>query len=103
MKFVTLTRSAFFDENQENPDTQQLNAKTKKKIDKLLKEQDDEQYLKSKKMPKVCKGMPYEGPVVATHGTGGNHGNNFVVTNETHTRSTNNGFARSDGGSFYCH
>jgi len=103
MKFVTLTRQAFFDENQNNAETIDLNSTTKKKLERLLREQDDDNYLARNQMPKVCKGMDYKGPVVAKHGTGDQSGNNFVCTNETHSRATNNGFTRSEGGAFYAH
>ena len=53
-------------------------------------------------MPYVCKGMDYVGPVIATHGAGPRE-NIFVVTNDVHTRHTNNGFSRAADGKFYCH
>ena len=56
----------------------------------------------SKKMPTVCKGMDYVGPVIATHGAGPRE-NIFVVTNDVHARNTNNGFSRAADGKFYCH
>ena len=102
LKFVNLTKNAFFDDDDANDDCKALNATTKKKLEKLLKEQEDDQFLRKTHMPKVCQGMPYKGPVVATH-AGATRGNNFVCTNETHSRSTNNGFTRGEGGAFYAH
>lgn len=53
-------------------------------------------------MPKVCKGMPYVGPTVITHKPGKN-GNNCVITNDTHSKMTNNGFSRGSEGRFFMH
>ena len=70
-------------------------AKTKRKIDRQLKNQ-------PKKMPAVCQGMEYKGPVIITH-LAAERENIFVVTNDVHSRHTNNGFSRADVGKFYCH
>ena len=51
---------------------------------------------------KACAGMAYTGPVIITHKLEKN-GNNCVITNETHCKSTNNGFQRGVLGGFYCH
>ena len=56
----------------------------------------------AKGMPKVCQGMEYRGPVIITH-TAEKTGNNCVITNDTHNKNTNNGFARGDSGRFYSH
>ena len=55
-----------------------------------------------KGMPTVCQGMEYRGPVVATHSAGKSN-NNCVITNDTHAKATNNGFARGDCGRFFSH
>ena len=54
-------------------------------------------------MPKICKGMEYTPPVHAKHHAGPRHDNMIAVGNDAHAKQTNNGFKRSDGGSFYCH
>ena len=54
-------------------------------------------------MPKVCQGMAYTGPVICTH-VAEKNGNNCVITNDTHSKMTNNGFSRGQGsGRFYMH
>ena len=55
-----------------------------------------------KKEVKSCDGMDYTPPVIITHTTDP-RSNIYVVTNEVHARSTNNGFSRPAGGQFYCH
>ena len=52
-------------------------------------------------MPK-CTGGEYVGPVIATHQPP-KTGNNCVITNDTHSKATNNGFNRGELGRFYCH
>ena len=44
----------------------------------------------------------YTGPVIITHKLE-KSGNNCVITNDSHNKSTNNGFKRGDAGRFYCH
>ena len=56
----------------------------------------------AKKEVKSCEGMDYTPPVIITHTTDP-RSNIYVVTNEVHARSTNNGFSRPAGGQFYCH
>ena len=52
---------------------------------------------------KSCgQGMSYTGPVIITHKPEKN-GNNCVITNDSHTTATNNGFKRGDSGRFFCH
>ena len=82
-------------QNQDEYAAKQFAAKTKQKIEKKLKNQ-------PKKMPYVCQGMEYTGPVIATHGAGPRE-NIYVVTNDTHSRHTNNGYSRPADGKFYAH
>ena len=70
-------------------------------LKKQLKEQDDEQYLREVALP-ALKAVRYQGPTVATHGAGPRE-NHYVITNDAHTKSTNNGFKRNDKGGFFCH
>ena len=53
-------------------------------------------------MPKVCTGGEYVGPVIACH-KAGKSGGNMVITNDNHSKSTNNGFSRGDAGRFFSH
>lgn len=54
-------------------------------------------------MPKVCQGMSYTPPTVASHKAGPKHENAFVVSNDAHCKQTNNGFKRGESGGFYAH
>lgn len=101
-KFVTLTRDGFF-EGQIAEDSRSFNKSTQKRFEKIYKEQDDETFLKQNTMPKVCKGMPYQPPVIATHSCGPRHENTFAIPNNAHSKSTNNGYKRGELGGFFCH
>tara|TARA_B110000285_G_C14518052_1_gene335355 strand:- start:52 stop:276 length:225 start_codon:yes stop_codon:yes gene_type:complete len=71
-----------------------------KRTRELLDQQKDVTYLKMTMLPPVPK-QPAN-PTIS--GRVENRRNNcFVVTNETHIRSTNPGFNRTDSGGFYCH
>lgn len=66
----------------------------KKRVEGMMKNQ---AFNLPKMMPK------YEGPVVATHNYV-QRVHNFVITNDSHNKSTNNGFSRLAGdGRFYNH
>ena len=58
--------------------------------------------LKAAQQQTVCTGGEYKGPVVITHRVD-KSGNNCVITNDTHNKSTNNGFSRGDQGRFFSH
>ena len=74
------------------------------KVDSSLARASDEAHCKEHAMPKVCHGMQYTPPVVAKHSRGPKHENCFQITNDAHTKSTNNGFSRvKENGAFYCH
>ena len=99
---MTLTRENFFDG--ENSKACELNASTKQRFDTIYKEQADASYLKANSMPKVCKGMDYTPPTVSTLKVEARHENAFVITNDAHTKQTNNGYKRGEyGGHFFCH
>ena len=70
-------------------------TKTQKRIDTMQSNQ-------NQAMPKVCQGMAYTGPKIVTH-IPEKTGNNCVITNDTHNKSTNNGFSRGGDGRFYMH
>ena len=53
-----------------------------------------------KRAPVICQGMEYKGPVIATH-KAEKMVNNCVITNDTHAKSTNNGYSRGDCGRFF--
>ena len=61
-----------------------------------------QQRLKAAQQQTVCQGGTYTGPVIITHKTE-KSGNNCVITNDTHNKSTNNGFSRGDQGRFFSH
>lgn len=99
--FVTLTRSDFFSAGQD--DARRFNQSTQKRFDTIYSQQNDEDYLKQNRMPKVCQGMSYTPPTVASHKAGPKHENAFVVSNDAHCKQTNNGFKRGESGGFYAH
>ncbi len=82
--FNTLTKEAFF--AQDSEEARQFNEATKTRYDSILKQQSDPEFLKSNSLPKVCKGMSYEPPKIATNSSGARHENTFVVTNNTHSK-----------------
>jgi hypothetical protein len=53
-------------------------------------------------MPRLHNGGEYVGPTIITHKTE-KTGNNCVINNETHSKSTNNGFSRGSEGRFFSH
>ena len=93
-RFIKLTRSACNEEDETEEQKRFLNT-TQKRMQKM-------QTTQSTAMPKVCQGMPYTGPVIITHKVE-KSGNNCVITNDTHSKSTNNGFSRGAEGRFFCH
>ena len=81
--------------NDETEEHKKIMSATQKRMTNFSKKQ-------MSGMPTVCQGMEYVGPVIATHKIG-KSGNNCVVTNDTHTKSTNNGYSRGDSGRFFSH
>uniref|UniRef100_A0A7S3I311 Uncharacterized protein n=1 Tax=Favella ehrenbergii TaxID=182087 RepID=A0A7S3I311_9SPIT len=92
-RFIQLVRSGATAET-ENDDHKNYMGSTQKRMSKM-------QTKVPTGMPK-CTGGTYEGPVVATHPPA-KTGNNCVITNDTHTKATNNGFSRGELGRFFCH
>lgn len=93
-RFVALTRGQLTAE-EENEEQRKFMNQTRNRMTNLDKRQ-------KSGMPKVCQGMEYSGPVIATHKAEKN-GNNCVITNDTHAKATNNGYSRGDSGRFFCH
>ena len=81
------------DASNENDEHKSFMKSTQKRMQRAQKNQ-------NKAMPK-CTGGTYEGPRVITHKA--EKPNNSVVTNETHSKATNNGFSRGAEGRFYAH
>jgi hypothetical protein len=81
---VTLTREGFFEGHLH--DSRAFNKSTQKRFEKIFKEQEDETFLSTNKMPKVCKGMDYTPPVVAVHNPGPKHENTFAIPNNAHCK-----------------
>ena len=79
----------------ENDEQRQFMNQTRNRMTNLEKRQ-------KQGMPVVCQGMEYTGPKIATH-KAEKTGNNCVITNDTHEKSTNNGFSRGDCGRFFSH
>ena len=62
----------------------------------------DPRYLAASALPSVP--TSYAGPVITSNGGSSNPRNNaYVITNAAHSRSTNPGFTRTEGGRGYCH
>jgi hypothetical protein len=78
-----MTRNGLTEE-EENEDSKKFMETTQKRLIHMQNNQNEA-------MPKVCQGMPYTGPKIVTHKTEKN-GNNCVITNDTHSKMTNNGF-----------
>ena len=93
-RFIAMTRGNYTQDD-ENDDHGKFMRKTQKRMNKSITNQ-------NAAMPKVCQGMPYVGPTVITHPVEKN-GNNCVITNDTHSKMTNNGFSRGAEGRFYMH
>ncbi len=70
------------------------------KLQTMLKDQEDEAFLKAASLPKVPK--HFSGPVInqVQNQVRQNH---FVVTNDAHIRATNNGYKRNELGGFFAH
>jgi len=98
--FVTLTRSDFFAADE----ARSFNESTKQRFATIYQEQNNDAYLKANALPKVCQGMDYTPPVTASHNAGPKHENTFAISNNAHSKQTNNGYKRSHwGGGFYAH
>jgi len=70
------------------------------KLHDMITIQDNDEFLKAANLPRLPKAN--NGPVISqvVNQVRGNH---FVVTNDAHIRSTNNGFQRNALGGFYAH
>ena len=80
-----------------------MNEATKQRYDSVLKKQQDASYLKDNYMPKVEKNATYEAPNKLRHRIEMRHENMFVITNNEHSKHTNNGYKRGTAGAFFCH
>ena len=80
-----------------------MNITIKSKVSMNTMAAADHRALKKANMPTVAHGMAYTPPVIATHPRGPKHENIFLISNETHSRETNNGYNRTAAGGFFCH
>lgn len=81
-----------------------LHATVKGKVNSAIATAMNADHCKEHAMPKVCQGMDYCPPVIASHAKGPKHENCFQISNDAHSKSTNNGFSRvKENGAFYCH
>ncbi|CDW75871.1 UNKNOWN [Stylonychia lemnae] len=96
-KFIQHIRSHDY----ENPEMQQMSATVRSKLRDMLKIQEDEEFLKKAKLYKLPPDN-YRGPLIVNHALKPFE-NNFVVTNDAHSRHTNNGYQRNALGGFYAH
>ena len=101
--FVGSTRSKFYKEDSDDDD-RALNGEVYGKVKEAMSKAKDPGHLQQHSMPKVCQGMQYTPPVIATHDKGPKHENAFQIPNDAHSKSTNNGFSRvKENGLFFCH
>jgi len=77
-----------------------MSVTMRSKLQTMLKDQEDEDFLKAAALPKVPKS--FHGPVIS-HMQNQLRQNHFVVTNDAHIRATNNGYKRNALGGFYAH
>ena len=96
-----MTRENFFDSKNEK--ACKLNAETKERFETIYKQQKDASYLKDNFMPKVVTHSTYAAPDKLRHKIEMRHENAFVITNNEHSKQTNNGYSRGTAGAFYCH
>ena len=89
---MAMTRSGATADD-ENDDHKKFMSSTAKRMSKMQRNQ-------PKAMPK-CTGGEYVGPTIITHNV--EKVFNQVITNETHSKATNCGFSRGEGGRTYCH
>lgn len=80
-----------------------MNKSTKDRFDAILKQQQDAGFLKDNFMPKVDKSAKYDAPKQLKHKIEMRHENMFVITNNEHSKATNNGYKRGVTGAFFCH
>lgn len=73
-----------------------VSNKTQRRMDRMQRQAGESQ------KTKMIASVSYMGPTIITHAVEKN-GNNCVITNDSHSKSTNNGFKRGDAGRFYCH
>jgi len=101
--FVGSTRDHFYN-TESRDDIKELHQTVSNKVSDAFTKAQDPGHLKEHSMPKICQGMDYTPPVIATHSKGPKHENCFQITNDAHTKSTNNGFSRvKENGLFFCH
>ena len=100
-KFVTTVMASTFNPEKADEESMNISRKMMSKVNKLLTLQHDKQHLECQQLPPMPKAN--NGPVI--QGRIDNVRNNcFVVTNDTHSRQTNNGFKRLEGdGRFFAH
>ena len=89
-----MTRGGYTEEDADDAQSKVM-RKTQKRMGRSIANQ-------NAAMPKVCAGMAYTGPVICTH-IPEKTGNNCVITNDTHSKMTNNGFARGLAGRIFMH
>ena len=77
-----------------------MSATLRSKLHDMISVQENEEFLRAAQLPRLPKSNM--GPVISQLGNQRRQ-NHFVVTNDAHIRSTNNGFQRNALGGFYAH
>ena len=75
-RFVALTTGKYYQEDSDD-EVKDMNMTINSKVMASTRAAADKKALKKQNMPKVCHGMQYSPPVVATHPRGPKHENIF--------------------------
>ena len=100
-KFVTTTMASTFRPEATDAEAMNISRKVMTKVNHLVSLQSDKSHLERECLPSMPK--EYKAPVIQNR-VENKRNNCFVVTNDSHSRQTNNGYSRRDkDGGFYCH
>ena len=77
-----------------------MSVTLRSRLHDMITIQDNEEFLKAANLPRLPKAN--NGPVISQL-VNQKRQNHFVVTNDAHIRSTNNGYQRNALGGFYAH
>ena len=97
---MTTIRSQHLDPTRTDEETIKISEKVNSKVKELMTQQYDKSHLTTQALPPVPK--DYKSPTI-TNGFEGMRNQSFVVTNDSHIRSTNPGYSRNEKGGFFCH
>eukprot|EP00347_Sterkiella_histriomuscorum_P009985 403339126 len=96
-KFIQAIKSKNYDQDE----LKNMTMTVRSKLQDMLKVQQDDEYLRQMNLPQLPKNH-YTGPKIVNHSLKAGD-NIFVITNDSHSRHTNNGFQRNALGGYYAH